>query len=173
MRGQTWPTRRRIKAGDILSFTCFPTVAGYGTALRRTLFLGEPDARALQTWATNLNIRQHALEVIRPGTTCRKIERELDETRADHSWRHLSDRNHRVRLLAHPYGPWAGRETIRDLDIALEPGMLVSLRVTSAVAQHEPGAGVYGDTDVLFVNETGAELLTAFPAGPEHNLLTG
>lgn len=168
---QAWPTTRRIGNGDILSFSCFPTVAGYGAAVRRTLFLGEPDSRALQVWAINLNARRHALELIRPGATCRKIEQELDEMYAERDLRHLSVRRRRIGLLAHPYGPRTDREMVRDSDTAFEPGMLVSLCPTVTVAQHEPEASTYGEADVLLVNETGAELLTALPAGPEHNIL--
>lgn len=168
---QAWPTTRRISNGDILSFSSFPTVAGYGAAVRRTLLLGEPDARALQVWSSNLRVRRHALELIRPGATCRKIEQELDEIYAEHDLRHLSVRHRRVGVLAHPYGPRTDREMVRDSDTAFGPGMLVSLCPTVTVAKHEPEASTYGETDVLLVNETGAELLTALPAGPEHNLL--
>ncbi len=35
----------------------------------------------------------------------------------------------------------------------------------------EPGAGGYREHDILIVTETGAENITGFPFGPEHNVV--
>ena len=43
-----WATTRKIQEHDILSLNCFPMTSGYYTALERTLFYGEPDARSLR-----------------------------------------------------------------------------------------------------------------------------
>jgi creatinase len=58
-----WATTRKIQEHDILSLNCFPMTSGYYTALERTLFFGEPDARSLELW--NINVEVHKP---RPGT---------------------------------------------------------------------------------------------------------
>jgi creatinase len=37
----------------------------------------------------------------------------------------------------------------------------------------EAGAGGYREHDILIVGETGAENITKFPFGPEHNIVGG
>lgn len=46
-------TTRRVQHGDILSLNCFPMIAGYYTALERTLFFGQPSVRHLELWEIN------------------------------------------------------------------------------------------------------------------------
>ena len=53
-----WATTRKVQRGDILSLNCFPMTSGYYTALERTLFYGEPDARSLELW--NINVEVHS-----------------------------------------------------------------------------------------------------------------
>ena len=65
-----WPTTRRVQRGDILSLNCFPMTSGYYTALERTLFLGEPDARSLELWNVNVEVHRAGLELIKPGIAC-------------------------------------------------------------------------------------------------------
>ena len=53
--------------------------SGYYTALERTLFLGEPDARSLELWNINVEVHRRGLELIKPGAVCRDIAAELNE----------------------------------------------------------------------------------------------
>src|SRR5699024_8390096 len=74
-----WPTTRRIRKGDILSLNCFPMTSGYYTALERTLFYGEPDARSRQLWDINTEVHEAGLKLIKPGISCAQIAHELNE----------------------------------------------------------------------------------------------
>jgi Xaa-Pro aminopeptidase len=65
--------------GDILSLNCFPMIAGYYTALERTLFYGEPTAEALCLWQINVAVHRRGLELIKPGAVCKDIAAELNE----------------------------------------------------------------------------------------------
>ena len=42
-------------------------ISGYYTALERTLFCGEPDARSLELWEINVEVHERGLELIKPG----------------------------------------------------------------------------------------------------------
>jgi creatinase len=41
------------------------------------------------------------------------------------------------------------------------------------IPQEMPGAGGYREHDILVVTEGGAENITKFPFGPDHNLFRG
>lgn len=168
-----WPTTRRLQRGDILSLNCFPMISGYYTALERTLFLGEPDARSLEMWNVNVEVHRRGLELIRPGAVCRDIAAELNEIYVGHGL--LSHRTfgygHSFGVLSHYYGREAGLELREDIDTVLEPGMVVSMEPMITVPDGEPGAGGYREHDILVVGEDGAENITGFGFGPEHNVV--
>ncbi|PFG40114.1 creatinase [Georgenia soli] len=168
-----WATTRKLQRGDILSLNCFPMTSGYYTALERTLFLGEPDARSLELWNVNVEVHRRGLELIRPGAVCKDIAAELNEIYVEHGL--LPNRTfgygHSFGVLSHYYGREAGLELREDIDTVLEPGMVVSMEPMITVADGEPGAGGYREHDILVVNESGAENITKFPFGPEHNII--
>ena len=72
-------TSRRVSKGDILSLNCFPMIAGYYTALERTLFLGHASDAHLRLWEINCQVHRRGLELIRPGARCCDIAAELNE----------------------------------------------------------------------------------------------
>ena len=74
-------------------------------------------------------------------------------------------------MLSHYYGREAGLELREDIDTVLEPGMVVSMEPMIMVPEGQPGAGGYREHDILVVGEDGAENITKFPFGPEHNIL--
>ena len=49
--------------------------------------------------------------------------------------------------------------------------MVLSVKPMIMIPENEPGAGGYREHDVLVVTDTGAERLTRFPIGPEHNII--
>ncbi|MDQ8704973.1 M24 family metallopeptidase [Streptomyces sp. LHD-70] len=168
-----WPTTRTVQRGDILSLNCFPMISGYYTALERTLFYGEPDARSLQLWEINVEVHRRGLELIKPGISCAEIAHSLNEIYVGHGL--LPNRTfgygHSFGVLSHYYGREAGLELREDIDTVLEPGMVVSMEPMLMVPEGEPGAGGYREHDILVVTEGGAENITKFPFGPEHNIL--
>jgi creatinase len=168
-----WATTRTLVPGDILSLNCFPMTSGYYTALERTLFLGEPDARSLELWNVNVEVHRRGLELIKPGAVCKDIAAELNEIYVGYGL--LANRTfgygHSFGVLSHYYGREAGLELREDIDTVLEPGMVVSMEPMITVADGLPGAGGYREHDILVVGENGAENITGFPFGPGHNIV--
>ncbi len=66
-------TSRRLRKGDILSLNCFPMIAGYYTALERTLFLDHASDRHLELWEINCRVHRRGLELIRPRRWTRQL----------------------------------------------------------------------------------------------------
>ncbi len=168
-----WATSRKIERGDILSLNCFPMVAGYYTALERTLFLEEASDKHLELWEINCDVHRRGLELIKPGVRCMDIAAELNEIYQEHNL--LANRTfgygHSFGVLGHYYGREAGLELREDIETVLEPNMVVSMEPMIMVPEGEPGAGGYREHDILVVKEGGAEDITKFPYGPEHNII--
>ncbi|MEJ3668238.1 MULTISPECIES: M24 family metallopeptidase [Stutzerimonas stutzeri subgroup] len=166
-------TTRRVQRGDILSLNCFPMIAGYYTALERTLFFGEPSERHLQLWEINCQVHKRGLELIRPGVRCCDIAAELNEIYQQHDL--LQYRTfgygHSFGVLSHYYGREAGLELREDIETVLEPGMVVSMEPMIMLPEGQAGAGGYREHDILVVQAQGAENITGFPFGPQHNIL--
>ncbi|ALE91370.1 creatininase [Arthrobacter alpinus] len=168
-----WATTRKLQEHDILSLNCFPMTSGYYTALERTLFLGEPDARSLELWNVNVEVHRRGLELIKPGAVCKDIAAELNEIYIDRGL--LANRTfgygHSFGVLSHYYGREAGLELREDINTVLEPGMVVSMEPMITVLDGQPGAGGYREHDILVVGEDGAENITKFGFGPENNII--
>ncbi|MEM7319773.1 MAG: aminopeptidase P family protein [Pseudomonadota bacterium] len=166
-------TKRALKKGDILSLNAFPMISGYYTALERTLFVGDPDAASLRLWQANIAAHELGLSLIKPGATCSGITAEINRFFLEEGL--LQYRSfgygHSFGVLSHYYGREAGLELREDIDTVLEPGMVVSIEPMLWVPDGTPGAGGYREHDILVVGEDGAENITKFPYGPEHNII--
>jgi creatinase len=166
-------TSRRLRKGDILSLNCFPMIAGYYTALERTLFLDHATDRHLELWQINCEVHRKGMTLIRPGARCCDIAAELNEIYRSHDL--LDYRTfgygHSFGVLCHYYGREAGLELREDIDTVLEPNMVVSMEPMIMIPDSEPGAGGYREHDILVVTEDGNENITGFPFGPEHNIV--
>ncbi len=164
---------RKIQKGDILSLNCFPMIGGYYTALERTLFFDHVSERHLEIWDANVEVHRRGLELIRPGARCCDIAEKLNEIFSKHDL--LQYRTfgygHSFGSLCHYYGREAGLELREDIETVLEPNMVVSMEPMVMLPETLPGAGGYREHDILVVTEDGAENITAFPFGPEHNII--
>ena len=164
---------RKIQKGDILSLNCFPMIGGYYTALERTLFFDHVSERHLEIWDANVEVHRRGLELIRPGARCCDIAEELNEIFSKHDL--LQYRTfgygHSFGSLCHYYGREAGLELREDIETVLEPNMVVSIEPMVMLPETLPGAGGYREHDILVVTDDGAENITAFPFGPEHNII--
>jgi creatinase len=168
-----WATSRKVRRGDILSLNCFPMIAGYYTALERTLFYGQPSPEALRYWEINVRVHERGLQLIKPGAVCSEIAAELNEIFDAEGL--LPNRTfgygHSFGVLSHYYGREAGLELREDIHTVLEPGMVVSMEPMITIPEGQPGAGGYREHDILVVGTDGADNITKFPFGPEHNIL--
>jgi len=164
---------RKIQKGDILSLNCFPMIGGYYMALERTLFFDHASDRHLEIWDVNVEVHRRGLELIRPGARCCDIAEELNEIFSKHDL--LQYRTfgygHSFGSLSHYYGREAGLELREDIETVLEPNMVVSIEPMVMLPETLPGAGGYREHDILVVTEDGVENITAFPFGPEHNII--
>jgi creatinase len=166
-------TSRRLQKGDLLSLNCFPMIAGYYTALERTLFLGHAGARQLELWEINCDVHRRGIELIRPGVRCCDIAAALNEIYKEHGligYRTFGY-GHSFGVLCHYYGREAALELREDVETVLEPNMVVSMEPMIMIPEGAPGAGGYREHDILLVTEDGNENLTGFPYGPEHNIV--
>ena len=166
-------TSRRLRRGDILSLNCFPMISGYYTALERTLFLDHVDDASLEVWELNVRVHRRGLEILRPGARCGDVAAELNEIYREAGL--LGYRSfgygHSFGVLSHYYGREAGVELREDVDTVLAPGMVVSMEPMLSIPEGLPGAGGYREHDILVITEAGAENVTGFPFGPEHNIV--
>ena len=166
-------TTRPVEKGDILSLNCFPMISGYYMALERTLFFDHASDEHLRLWAVNVEVHERGLELIKPGTRCCDIAHALNEIYEAHDL--LQYRTfgygHSFGVLSHYYGREAGLELREDIETVLEPNMVVSMEPMIMLPEGLPGAGGYREHDILVVTEDGAENITGFPYGPEHNIV--
>lgn len=166
-------TTRRIQKGDIISLNCFPIIAGYYTALERTMFLDHATEKQLELWEINCKVHRRGCEIIKPGVKCKDIANELNEIFKEYGL--LKHRTfgygHSFGMLSHYYGREAGLELREDIDTVIQPNMVLSMEPMITIPEGEPGAGGYREHDILVVGEDGAENITKFPFGPEHNII--
>lgn len=166
-------TSRKIQKGDILSLNCFPMIAGYYTALERTLFFDSATDKQLELWQLNCAVHRRGLELVKPGARCCDIAAELNEIYLEHDL--LQYRTfgygHSFGTLCHYYGRETGLELREDIETVLEPGMVVSMEPMIMLPETKDGAGGYREHDILILNENNAEDITKFPFGPEHNII--
>ena len=166
-------TSRRVQKGDILSLNCFPMIAGYYTALERTMFLDHASDEHLRIWEINCAVHRRGLELLKPGARCGDVATELNEIYRAHGL--LGYRSfgygHSFGVLSHYYGREAGVELREDINTVLQPGMVVSMEPMLTIPEGMLGAGGYREHDILVMTETGSENITGFPFGPEHNIL--
>lgn len=169
-----WATSRKIERGDILSLNTFPMIAGYYTALERTLFCEEVSEKHLEYWNINVEVHKKGLELIKPGVRCMDICAELNEIyrKYDLLPKRTFGYGHSFGVLSHYYGREAGLELREDIETILEPGMVVSMEPMIMIPEGVPGAGGYREHDILVIHHDGSvENITGFPFGPEHNVI--
>ena len=167
-------TSRKIERGDILSLNCFPMVSGYYVALERTLFAETLSDAHQRLWEVNCKVHDEGKKLIVPGARCCDIALALNEIYAEHDL--LQYRTfgygHSFGVLCHYYGREAGLEIREDVETVLEPNMVVSMEPMIMLPEGVPGAGGYREHDILVLTGDGANNITAFPYGPEHNVIS-
>lgn len=166
-------TNKKLINGDILSLNTFPMISGYYTALERTLFLDHADDASLKAWEANVKVHKRGLELIKPGVKCSDICHELNELFAELGYLHYRTfgYGHSFGVLSHFYGREAGLELREDIDTVLEENMVISMEPMIMIPEGNPGAGGYREHDILVIGKDGAENITKFPFGPEHNII--
>ena len=166
-------TSRILRHGDILSLNTFPMISGYYTALERTLFVGEVDAASLTFWEANIEAHELGMSLMKPEVSCAEITHAINaffEERGMLQYRSFGY-GHSFGVLSHYYGREAGLELREDIDTVLEEGMVISMEPMLTIPEGQAGAGGYREHDILIITQDGAENITGFPYGPEHNVI--
>jgi len=166
-------TSRKLNRGDILSLNAFPMISGYYVALERTLFVGEATDEHLTIWEANVAAHELGLSLVKPGIKCSEVCEEINALFAEKDL--LQYRTfgygHSFGVLSHYYGREAGLEFREDIETVLEADMVVSIEPMLTLPEGHAAAGGYREHDILVVTKTGATNITAFPYGPEHNIV--
>ncbi len=166
-------TARALEVGDILSLNTFPMISGYYTALERTLFVREVDAASLDIWQANVAAHEFGMSLLVPGARCSDITQQINAFLEDRDL--LQYRTfgygHSFGVLSHYYGREAGLQLREDIDTVLEPGMVISMEPMLTIPEGQPGAGGYREHDILVITKDGAEDITAYPYGPDFNVV--
>jgi len=166
-------TARVLQRGDILSLNTFPMISGYYTALERTLFVETVDDASLKLWEANVGAHELGMSLLKPGASCAEVTHAVNAFFAERDL--LQYRSfgygHSFGVLSHYYGREAGLELREDIDTVLEPGMVISMEPMLTIPEGQPGAGGYREHDILVITEAGAENITGFPYGPDHNVV--
>ena len=166
-------TARALQRGDILSLNTFPMISGYYTALERTLFVETVDDASMKLWEANVGAHELGMSLLKPGARCSDVTHSVNAFFAERDL--LQYRSfgygHSFGVLSHYYGREAGLELREDIDTVLEPGMVISMEPMLTIPEGQPGAGGYREHDILVITDDGAENITGFPYGPEHNVV--
>ncbi|XP_041462539.1 creatinase-like [Lytechinus variegatus] len=167
-------TTRTLINGDIIVLNVFPMIAGYFSALERTLFLNHvPSDRHLEVWQVNCDVHRRGMELVKPGVKCCDIALELNEMYREKNL--LQYRSfgygHSFGVLSHYYGREAALELREDIETVLQPGMVLSMEPHLTIPDGQPGTGGYREHDIMVVTEEGASSITKFPYGPEYNII--
>lgn len=132
-----------------------------------------PSKRALEIWDVNQKVHKRGIELLKPGTRCCDIAKELNEIYMKHDL--LQYRTfgygHSFGVLCHYYGREAGLELREDIDTVLKPNMVISMEPMVTIPEGMEGAGGYREHDILVITKTGNRNLTKFPVGPQHNII--
>ena len=148
-------------------------ISGYYVALERTLFVGEATDEHLTIWEANVAAHELGLSLVNPGIKCSEVCEEINALFAEKDL--LQYRTfgygHSFGVLSHYYGREAGLEFREDIETVLEADMVVSIEPMLTLPEGHVAAGGYREHDILVVTKTGATNITAFPYGPEHNIV--
>ncbi|MEZ6044471.1 MAG: aminopeptidase P family protein [Planctomycetaceae bacterium] len=151
------PTSRKLGAADFVLIDWGATnQQGYNSDLTRVLWTGTLSPKLTEIYTITLTAQQRAIEAIRPGITCREVDRVarsvIEEAGYGNKFGH--GLGHGIGRDIHE-GPRVGPSS----DTILEPGMIITI---------EPGiylpewGGVRIEDDVL-ITEDGYEVMTSVP----------
>lgn len=156
-------TPRKVRAGELLSLNCFPMIAGYYTALERSLVLGDMPDAIRRPFEVNVAAHKAGLEAVRAGVRCGDIDDAINPIyqQAGYLENRTFGTGHSFGILGFWYGREEGGELRPYNDTVLQENMVVSIEPMISV----DGVGGFRHHDILLVKEGGNELLNGFERG--------
>ena len=123
-------------------------IAGYYTALERTMFFDHCRRDTCGYWKVNVEVHEAGLKLIKPGARCSDIAQELNKIYAEYGV--LQYRTfgygHTFGVLSHYYGREAGLELREDIDTMLEPKMVISMEPMIMLPEGSPAPAAIAST---------------------------
>lgn len=145
-----------LRKGDVLVTGAGASVAGYGSELERTMFVGEPSAEQRKFFNHMMDVQQIAFDNIRPGRKCSDVDKAVRAYYDKHNlweyWRHHT--GHALGLLGHEAPFFDDGD-----DTVIEPGMVFSVEPGLYV----PGLGGFRHSDTVVVTRDGMDFITYYP----------
>ncbi len=145
-----------FRAGDVLGGSGDCAAWGYCSELERTMILGPVSDAQRGMFDHMLALQETALAVLKPGTRCSDVDREVRSYYQAHNlmtyWKHHT--GHAIGLRFHE-GPF--------LDIADNTEILPGMLFTVEPGLYISGLGGFRHSDTVLVTETGNEILTYYP----------
>ncbi|MFA4872488.1 MAG: M24 family metallopeptidase [Patescibacteria group bacterium] len=148
-----FPTKRRVRKGDILMIDCGAVVKGYCSDCTRTFFIGHPSQRFIRYYQEVLKAQERAIVKIRHGITAKSVDRAARGYLARWRWGKTFTHGcgHGVGLAIHEFPNLKPKS--RD---ALKAGMVVTV---------EPGIylkrwGGIRIEDMVLVRRGGRDIIT-------------
>jgi creatinase len=156
-------TPRKVGAGELLSLNCFPMIAGYYTALERSLVLGHLPNEIRKPFEVNVAAHKAGIDAVRAGVRCSDIDKVIDPIYEEAGY--LENRTfgtgHSFGILGFWYGREEGGELRPYNATVLRENMVVSIEPMITVE----GIGGFRHHDILLVQEGGNEVLNDFERG--------
>lgn len=161
-----WPTKRRVRKGDILMVDCGAVVKGYCSDCTRSFFIGDPPRRFVHYYREVLKAQERAIVKIKHGVAAKVVDRAARGYLARLYWGKTFTHGcgHGVGLAIHEFPNIKPKST----DI-LKAGMVVTV---------EPGIyikkwGGIRIEDMALVRRGGSDILTrSIPKQFEHIILS-
>jgi len=124
--GMKPPTGRRFKPGDSVITELTPQLDGYWAQICRTLVLGEPDAKQLESFAIFAEARQAAEDLIAPGVDIAEVARAQNDVFRRHGFGEYTGPKY-TRVRGHNLGlhPDENPYILEDVHCELKEGMVV------------------------------------------------
>ncbi|MFX0212318.1 MAG: M24 family metallopeptidase [Candidatus Hodarchaeota archaeon] len=164
-RGQIGPwsaiphsiTRGAIfQKGDTLVTGAGGNVAGYGSELERTMFMGEPNEKQRRYFDIMMNSQQAAFDTFAPGVPLSEVDK---ATKAVFKEAGVID------LVQHHTGHAIGLEGHEHpfLDIGMHDKMEAGMVFTVEPGIYDRSIGGFRHSDTVIITEEGSEIITKYP----------
>jgi Xaa-Pro dipeptidase len=147
------PTKRRLRAGDLIRMEIFGQKNGYLAGVCRTAVVGEATAEQYKIWSNLIECKYLVMDLIRPGASCPEIYRRFLEKFSELGFEPISFVAHGIGLHLHeePYMGRYGNETVEEGMVgAFEPLVYI------------PGRFGMQNKDMFCVTESSCELLSDY-----------
>ena len=168
-------TGENLNAAYPLCLTISPNVFGYGSQLKRTLFLNDfPSSHHERIWQKLGDIHAAAMALLSPHRYRRDLANAIDSlyNRAglkpyQIGYYGIEGGIQTLESLSNPAYRLLTDEKLDEMDEhdLLQPGMVLSMGTMVFIPPEEEGAGFYAEQDTLIITENGAENITLFPFG--------